>query len=95
MWLAIGLLAGAGIIALWLWLRLKGVKVAWYAWLIAIIGVLLVFFAIENARASLTEFENAAAWNSLLIFGLPGLLLVILSGLLVWIRARRQTHRPC
>jgi uncharacterized membrane protein len=92
MWLVVGLLAGAGVAIVLLWLRSRSVRTSWYHWLIAMVGLLLIFFALENARTSISEFENTAAARSVLIFGLPGIVLVALSGLLVWFRASRRAR---
>ncbi len=93
MWLVIGLVLGTGLVLSLMWLRSHGVKTAWYQWLIAAAGLLLIAFSIENARTSLAEFERVAAQRSILIFGLPGLVLVILAGLLIWLRARPRSVR--
>jgi ribose/xylose/arabinose/galactoside ABC-type transport system permease subunit len=93
MWLIIGLILGAGIAVLAIWLRSKAVRVAWYEWLIAALGILLIMFSIENARASYAEFETVAALKSILIFGLPGLLLILLVVALVFWRFVRHGRK--
>jgi hypothetical protein len=95
-WLIIGLALGAGVVLGVLRMRARGVRTAWYEWLLAAIGVLLIMFAIENARTFSAEFEPAAAGKSILIFGMPGALLILVSAALVlwrFIRRARATRR--
>ena len=90
MWLLIGLILGTGLVALMLWLRTKKVAVRWYEGLLAVVGLFLMLFAYENYRASMFEYETFAAGWLLLIFGLPGLLLLAISVVLVWQREFRR-----
>ena len=82
----LGLAIGAGILAFVFWARNNNVQTKWYEWLIGIIGVLLVLFAIQNYFASLAEFEAGAGTLYLLIAGLPGIIL----GALAWILVQRR-----
>jgi uncharacterized membrane protein len=90
MWLITGLLLGAGIALGALWMRSRGVRTAWYEWALAACGVLLVMFAVENVRSFAAELETTAAAKSVLIFGLPGALLIIIAAALVFWRYRRS-----
>ena len=87
MWLIIGLVAGAALLALVLWLRGRDIKVTWYEWLIGAIGLLLLLFTIQNLVGSLAELESTAAYMFLLVTGLPSLILLAVAWQLV---ARRQ-----
>ena len=96
MWLIIGLLLGAGVVLGALWMRSRAVRTAWYEWVLAACGILLVMFAVENARTFSAEFETTAAARSMLIFGLPGVMLIIIAAGLVFWRYRKvtATRRP-
>ena len=89
MWLIIGLVIGAALIALVFWLRSRKIVVTWYEWLIGVIGLLLLLFAIQNFTASFAEHEPTAAWRFLLISGLPAVILLTIACLLPWWRHRR------
>lgn len=85
--LTIGLIFGAAVVALVLWLRSRNIVLAWYHWLIGIIGLVLVVFTILNVVGSIIELEPTAANMFLLVTGLPGLILIAIAWQLV---ARRQ-----
>jgi hypothetical protein len=87
MWLIIGLIAGAAVLGLVLWLQSKNVSVKWYEWLIGAIGLLLLLFTIQNFAGSLAELESTAANMFLLVSGLPAVILLAVAWQLV---ARRQ-----
>ena len=87
MWLIIGLVAGAAIVGLVLWMRGRNVTMKWYEWLIAAVGVFLLFFTIQNYAGSLVEIESTAANMFLLVTGLPAIILLAVAWQLV---ARRQ-----
>ncbi len=87
MWFIIALVLGAGLAALVLWLRSRDTKVAWYVWLMGIIGLLLVLLAIQHYTGSLVELYPQAGWLGALIIGVPGLILIVLAWQLI---ARRQ-----
>jgi uncharacterized membrane protein len=90
MWLAIGLVLGAAIISLVTWLRNHKLKLAWYEWVLGILGLSLLLFAIANYYTSFSENEPTAARNYLLIFGLPALIIVLITFLLSWKRLHRK-----
>ncbi len=89
-WLILGLLIGVG--GYWLvgWTRAKGVKIAWYEWLIAVIGLLFALAAIQNFFASNAELEPGAAWILLALFGIPALVL----GAIDWFLVKRHQAKP-
>ncbi len=87
LWLILGLLLGAG----FFWLATSGkVKFRWYEWILVVLGVILILFAIQNYSASQFELEPRAAGIMLWLFGLPGLVLAALAGVLAWMRGRKQ-----
>ena len=85
-WLIVGLVLGAAIF----WLATSGkVKLTWYEWVLGILGIILILFAIQNFGASRVELEPKAGNLLLLIFGLPGLILAVLAGVLAFMRGRK------
>jgi uncharacterized membrane protein len=89
MWLIIGLVIGAGLLALVLWLHSRKIAVTWYEWLVGAIGLLLLFFTIQNFTTSFAEHEPTAAWRFLLVLGLPSVILLAIACLLPWWHHRR------
>jgi hypothetical protein len=87
MWLIIGLVAGAAILGLVLWMRGKDIAIKWYEGLIGALGVVLLLFTIQNFAGSLAELESTAANMFLLVTGLPALILLAVAWQLI---ARRQ-----
>lgn len=88
MWLVIGLVLGAAVLALVLWMRRNKVAVRWYEWLIAVIGLGLLLFSIPNFTNSFAEREPTAAWMFLLVLILPAVILMAIAFQLVWRRSR-------
>lgn len=93
MWLLLGLALGAGLLFLVVWLRGRGVNLAWYEWLLGLLGIALLLFACQNYQASVAEFQPTAPRMFLLVFGLPALLLLILTVFLVWFRHYRARKK--
>ncbi len=91
MWFFAALIVGAGVVALAFWLRSRDVKISWYEWLIGIVGLLLLLFAIQNYFGFTAELEPAAPGLILLIMGLPSLVLLAIAGLLIWRRQRASS----
>lgn len=89
MWFVIGLIIGAGLLVLALWLRSRKIAVRWYEWLIGLIGLILLLFTIQNFSASFAEHEEFAAWTFLWVFGLPAIILLAIACLLPWLRYRK------
>jgi uncharacterized membrane protein len=86
MWLTIGLVLGGIIIGALIWVLVKGIKLTWYEWLMSVIGVVLLVFAIHNFVGALMENEPQASWMFLLVLGLPAVILLVISGQLAWRR---------
>ncbi len=87
MWLIIGLIIGAALLRLELWVRNKNLAVTWYDRLIGAIGLLLLMFTIQNFFGSQAELESTAASMFLLVTGLPAIILLAAAWQLI---ARRQ-----
>ena len=86
-WLIAGLVLGAAIF----WLATGSqVKLTWYEWVIGVLGIILILFAIQNYSASQVELEAKAAGLLLLIFGLPGLILAVVAGVLAFMRGKKE-----
>lgn len=88
MWFLIGLVSGATIVALAFWLHSQRIVVRWYEWVIGILGLTLLLFAIQNFSASLAEFETNASMGFLFVFGLPAIVLLAIAAFLPWLRHR-------
>ena len=92
MWLVIGLILGIVLVALVFWLRSRKIRVAWYEWLLGVLGLLSMVFSLQNYQASVAAFEPKAPGMFLLVFGLPGLILVLLAVALTLWRLYRTEH---
>ena len=88
-WFFMGAIVSGAIVWLVTWTRKNDIKIAWYAWLLGTIGVFLLAFAFQNVWAAIAEYEYRAPRFYLLIVGLPGLLLLLISIQLV--RRRQST----
>jgi len=93
MWFGIGLITGIILLLLIFWIRSRNITVRWYEWLIATIGYILLLFALQNFIASSAEFEPVAPGMFLLIFGLPGLILLLLALTLVCWRRHKVSSK--
>jgi uncharacterized membrane protein len=89
MWFILGLIVGL-ILLLALWLRGRGINIAWYSWLLMIIGVVLMLFAAQNYQAAMSDFEPNAPGVFLILFGFPGLLFFALAVVLTLLSYRRK-----
>ena len=83
MWLIIGIIVGALILGLAMWLRSRSMSMTWYEWLIGIIGLALLLFTVQNYFGSQAELEPKAATMFLLVTGLPALILLAVTWQLV------------
>ncbi len=88
------LFTGALIVAFaWIltWLR-KKYAIRWPALVVAFLGCFQVLFAFQWAVSSILERETQAANMGLLLFGLPGLLLLGIAGKLVRKGAKEEVR---
>ena len=90
MWFVIGLIIGAGLLILALWLRSRKIVVRWYEWLIGALGLVLLLFTIQNFSASFAEYEEFAAWTFLWVFGVPAVIFLAVACFLPWHRHRKS-----
>lgn len=86
----IGALIAVGLYALVSWLRKRNIKVAWYEWLMGIIGLVLLVMAIQHFFGAMAELFPFAAWMGLLIIGAPALILLLVAWQLVAKRAKQS-----
>jgi len=72
-------------LVVWLswWLSSKGRGIKWYEWILGIIGLALLLFTIQNFFGSQAGLEPKAANMFLLATGLPALILLVLTGVLI------------
>lgn len=86
MWFIMGLAIGALILAGALLLRGRGFSVRWYEWALALLGLLLLMFSLQNYWATRAEhWSSGTPFTFLLIFGVPGLALLLLAvALALW-----------
>ena len=89
MWFIFGLIVGAGLLVLVVWLRNRKITVKWYEWFICTIGLGLLLFMIQNIIGSVREMETLAAWQFLWIIGLPAIIFLTLALWLPWRRHRK------
>ena len=88
MWWTISILFVIGLVGLWFWLKQQKVKTTWYDLVISILGTMLIFWSAHNYTDFQAEYERVAALNSLIIFGIPGLVLLLLAVFFIWLRLR-------
>jgi hypothetical protein len=93
MWLFIGILIGFATMALVFWLHGRHIALRWYEWLLAVLGLALLFFALQNSLAASREFEPTAPAMFLLVLGVPALVFLILAAGLPWLRLKRVPLR--
>ncbi|MCL2475294.1 MAG: dehalogenase [Chloroflexi bacterium] len=72
----IGIIFAVAITALLFWIFTKGISVRWYEWILGILGIALLYFAVINFHGGLYEHTTQAAWMYLLILGIPALILL-------------------
>jgi len=88
MWLIVGLIVGGGILALIFLMRNHGIQTKWYDWVVGLIGLFLLLFAIQNYFGSQAEREPTAANLFLLVTGVPAIILLVIAWQLIARRAR-------
>ena len=74
-WFFYGLFVGGGAMRLLTWDLDGKIVIPWYAWLLGIITFLLGTLTLQTFFASFQEREPKAAWMSLLLMGVPTLIL--------------------
>ena len=87
--LMIGMLAATVLLLLVSHARERGLKVAWWGWLLTVLGVLYAVFVVELIVAFLGEGSGQAAAVVGLIFGVPAAIWGVLLGRFVF-RSHRE-----
>ncbi|MDR1961263.1 MAG: hypothetical protein LBQ16_03180 [Gracilibacteraceae bacterium] len=87
LWLLVGIIIGGG--AIWL---IAKTRIVWYQYVLGILGVALLLFTLQNYLGFLAEMEGHAAGFSLLIMGLPGLVLALLAVVLPRLLNQRKSN---
>ena len=85
LWLILGAVVGIGF-----FLTATKMKLTWYEWVLAVLGSILILFAIQNYATSQVELEARAAGYLLLMFGLPGVILAAIGFFLPWKRSKKK-----
>ena len=83
-----GLIIGACLVGLVVWLRNRQIATKWYDWLIGIIGLALLLFTIQNMEGSLVEGYATAALMFFVVTGILSLVLMAVPVFSVWRRSR-------
>jgi len=83
----LGIVLGALLIGLFVYLKSIGFSLTWYEWLMGTVGLLLLFMTVQNMFGSMIELESQAAWMFALIMRLPAVLLLAIDWRLI---ARRK-----
>ena len=96
----IGLVIGAAVVGLVLWLKHKGIAVRWYEWVLGALGFLMLYWTVHDFFGAMAEYNEAAARIFLWLLGTPGIILIAVPAFLVWWRTYRSqtlawwhTHR--
>ncbi len=80
-WFLYGLILGAGVMRLVVWVQSENAAVGWYVWFMGALALLLGTLAGQHFFASYKELEPKAAKMGLLFMGVPAL---VLAGLSLW-----------
>ncbi len=89
-WFLFGLVLGAGILALVLWIRARNIRMTWYEWIMGLAALLLILLILQNFVGSIVEEETRAAWMGVLFLGIPAVILGVLAVRLPWQRRMRS-----
>ncbi len=83
-WLILGALVAVGFAFV-----VKNWKLTWYEWVLAIVGVLLILWSVQNYSTSQLEHEFRAANYFLVMLGVPGLILAAIGLVLPAMRVKK------
>ncbi len=89
MWtLLYGIAIGGGVLLLLNFTRSRNIATKWYDWLIGIVGIALLVFAVQNYAGSLAENEPAAANFLALVWGTQAIIVLAVAATLFMRRLR-------
>ena len=80
LWFFLGALLVVTIVGLRSWINANNVSLTVAAWLGLIVGALLFFFTIAWCVTSIVEGETQAAMMGMLFFGVPAIIVLVLTG---------------
>ena len=75
----IGLILGAALLALIIWLHRNHIIVKWYEWFMGGLGFLLLLWAVHDFFASMAEYNEHAARTLLWMLGTPAVVLLAIA----------------
>lgn len=81
-WFFYGLIVGAGLMRVVVWVQAGSIAVDWFVWAMAALAVILGALTVQNFFASYRELEPRAAWMGVLFMGVPCL---ILAAVVTWL----------
>ncbi|APV45005.1 hypothetical protein Dform_01685 [Dehalogenimonas formicexedens] len=79
----IGIVLGSIILYIYIWITTKRTPIEWYEFLLGLVGSILMVLTFQNFLGSMAEMEIETASMFLLITGLPSVVLLVLTGILV------------
>ena len=82
----LGLVLGALLLALVMWVRTRRIAVRWWEWLLGVLGALLATWAIHDFFASMAEHDERQGRVLLGWLGVPALILLALAVFSPWWR---------
>jgi uncharacterized membrane protein len=77
-------LFGAAVVALIVWLLKQNIKLRWYEWLMGALAIILAVAAIQHYSGSMQENIPQAANLGVMMFGIPAVVLAVVTGLTAW-----------
>ena len=83
MWFIIGILIGIALLGVVQWMRNNKVSLTWYEWLLGIVGFALLIFTIQNFFALRGEDLAIPSWFTLLLLGVPAIVMLAITWQLV------------
>jgi len=85
-----GMIAGAALMGLVVWLAQKEIGLRWYEWLIGVLGFMMAVWAVNDFFALIAEHNEAAGRTLLWILGIPAVILLALAVFLPWRRTGKS-----
>ncbi len=76
LWFVIGLLLGVLLLLLVGCVRQKRIRIAWYQWVLGVIGVAILLLMLQNILGFRQELESAAQTFTIVSMGIPGVLVL-------------------
>lgn len=86
-WLVVGIIIGFCCNWLMNYARKNNLAVKWYDRLLVVIGLIMLVLGIQNLRGSLAEYEPKAGIFSIVMFGVPAVILIGVAFYLVYSRS--------